>query len=189
MPSSLAVIHSSTLGSSPRPPVSVYGTGSPALIAPWLFSRVWLPALSARPKTRRTVGFHLRYVLQPSLPYDGGSVTPRSPACLRGTCRNVDRLYIACSSRIPLSPRLTLIRLTLFRNPWAFGVSISMLIIVTYAYIFFSCRSNIPHGTSSARHQCSPTARIAPRPRLRRQSYARSSSTPHRSTSELLRTL
>ena len=34
LPSSLAVIHSSTSGYSPRPPVSVYGTGPRALDAP-----------------------------------------------------------------------------------------------------------------------------------------------------------
>ena len=89
-----------------------------------------------------------------------------------------------------LSPRLTLIRLTLFRKPWVFGVNISIFIIVTYAYICFSVRSSIPHGyTFNAVHN-------APLPRvlLRVQSFggsldARSSSTQLRSTSELLRTL
>ena len=40
LPSSLAVIHSSTLGFSPHPPVSVYGTGRLALNTPGLFLRV-----------------------------------------------------------------------------------------------------------------------------------------------------
>ena len=40
LPSSLAVIHSSALGYSPRPPVSVYGTGRRALSACAIFSRV-----------------------------------------------------------------------------------------------------------------------------------------------------
>ena len=59
LPSSLAVIHSSTLGYSPHPPVSVYGTGRIALNDSTLFSQAGLPALSARPKTRRTVGFQV----------------------------------------------------------------------------------------------------------------------------------
>ena len=40
LPSSLAVIHSSALGFSPRPPVSVYGTGCCTLIATTIFSQV-----------------------------------------------------------------------------------------------------------------------------------------------------
>ena len=54
------------------------------------------------------------------------------------------------ASRLPLRSRLTLIRLTLFRKPGVFGVNISILIVVTYAYIFFSRRSSIPHDTPSA---------------------------------------
>ena len=59
LPSSLAVIHSSASGFSPHPPVSVYGTGGPCLNATSLFSRAWLPSLSARPEARRTVGFRV----------------------------------------------------------------------------------------------------------------------------------
>ena len=40
LPSSLAVIHSSALGFSPRPPVSVYGTGCCTLNATTIFSQV-----------------------------------------------------------------------------------------------------------------------------------------------------
>ena len=53
------MIHSSTLGSSPHPPVSVYGTGSRTLHDMTIFLQVWLPALSARPETRGTVGFQV----------------------------------------------------------------------------------------------------------------------------------
>ena len=59
LPNSLAMIHSSTSGFSPFPPVSVYGTGRIALRARQVFLQVWLPALSAPPKLRGTVGFHL----------------------------------------------------------------------------------------------------------------------------------
>ena len=95
------------------------------------------------------------------------------------------------ASRLPLSSRLTLIRLTLFRKPGVFGVYFSQYIVVTYAYICFSVRSSIPHGyTFYAVHN-------APLPRMhiaRVQSFggsldARSSSAQLRSTSELLRTL
>ena len=184
------MIHSSTLGYSPFPPVSVYGTGRHTLHAPQIFSQACLPALSAWPKPRGTVGFQFPYALQPSIPSDGGSVTPRSLLCLHGGCRNLDRLSIACASRLPLRSRLTLIRLTLFRKPWVFGVGISIPIVVTYAYIFFSVRSNGPRGSVF------DAGRNAPLPRALRRVlgfgdsfYARSSSTHHRSTSELLRTL
>ena len=92
--------------------------------------------------------------------------------------------------RLPLSPRLTLIRLTLFRNPWACGAGVSTPVVVTYAYIFFSGRSSRPRGPPSA-----PSGMLPYRAtHCRAQSFggslhARSSSTRHRSTSELLRTL
>ena len=145
MPSSLAVIHSSTLGFSPHPPVSVYGTGRIALHDRQIFLQVCLPALSAWPKPRGTVGFQSPYVLQPSIPSDGGSVTSRSLTLLQCEYRNINRLVIRFASRLPLSPRLTLRRLTLLRKPGVFGVNISIFIIVTYAYIFFSRRSSKTH--------------------------------------------
>ena len=89
-----------------------------------------------------------------------------------------------------LSPRLTLIRLTLFRKPGVFGVYFSQYIVVTYAYICFSVRSSIPRGYTFYAVHNAPLPRVL----LRVQSFggsldARSSSTHHRSTSELLRTL
>ncbi len=125
LPSSLAVIHSSTLGSSPHPPVSVYGTGRTSLRVRTVFLRVWLPALSPRPKTRRTLGFQSPYVLQPPIPSGGGSVTPRSRAHLMRGLRNIDRIAIRCPSRVPVRSRLTLMRLALFRKPWVVGARVS----------------------------------------------------------------
>ena len=147
LPSSLAMIHSSTLGSSPHPPVSVYGTGRDALHDLPIFSLVCLPALSAPPKLRGTVG--LSTTLQRTIPSVRGSVTPRSRTVPHRGCRNVDRLGIVCASRLPLSSRLTLRRLTLLRKPWVFGVKFSIFIIVTYAYIFSSARSRTPHNAPS----------------------------------------
>ena len=143
------MIHSSTLGSSPHPPVSVYGTGRHTLSDVLIFLQVWLPALSACPKTRGTVGFQLPYALQPAIPSAGGSVTSRSQNILYSEYWNINQLAITFASRLPLRSRLTLIRLTLFRKPWVFGVGISIPIIVTYAYIFFSARSSRPHGQPS----------------------------------------
>ena len=183
------MIHSSTLGSSPHPPVSVYGTGRHTLNDNMIFLQVCLPALSGLPKLPGTVGFQSPYVLQPSIPSGGGSVTPRSHIVLYSGYRNINRLSIRYASRLLLSPRLTLIRLTLFRKPWVFGVRISIRIVVTYAYIFFSRRSSTPHGTPST-----PTGMLPYHAYPRVLSFggsldARSSSTRHRSTSELLRTL
>ena len=89
------------------------------------------------------------YGLQRAIPSARGSVTSRSRRDLQGRRRNLDRLVIRSPLRVPLSPRLTLIRLTLFRKPWVFGVNVSTLIVVTYAYIFVSSRSSTPHGAPS----------------------------------------
>ena len=134
--------------------------------------------------------FRSPYFLKPSLPSDGGSFTPRSLSLLHCEYRNINRLSIMFASRLPLRPRLTLRRLTLLRKPGVFGVTISIVIIVTYAYIFFSRRSSKPHGSPSTLtgmlpyHAC--LARVLS---FGDSFYARSSSTHHRSTSELLRTL
>ena len=128
--------------------------------------------------------------LQPPIPSDGDSVTPRSHNCLQSERRNINRLVIGFPSRVPLSPRLTLIRLALFRKPWVFGGGVSTPLVVTHAYIFFSNRS------SGARRATFSAGFNAPLPRAVRRVLGfgssldtRSSSTRHRSTSELLRTL
>ena len=184
------MIHSSTLGFSPHPPVSVYGTGPIALNDPLIFLQACLPALSDCPKTLGTVGFQSPYGLQRPFPSGRGSVTPRSQRILQCEYRNINRFIIGFASRLLLSPRLTLIRLTLFRKPWVFGVNISIFIIVTYAYIFFSTRSRSPRRSSFNAEQNAPLPRVLLRVLSFGDSfYARSSSTHHRSTSELLRTL
>ena len=149
MPSSLAVIHSSTLGYSPHPPVSVYGTGRNALHAQQLFLQVWLPALSDCPKALCTVRFHFRYILQPPIPSGGGGVTSRSLSCLHYGYRNINRFVIGFPSRVPLRSRLTLVRLALSRKPWVYGDGVYTPFVVTHAYIFFSRRSSISHNTPS----------------------------------------
>ena len=115
------------------------------------FSRK-LDYLLCRLVRRLTVlsGFrYLPYTLQRAIPSARGSVTSRSRQTTPYGRRNINRLCIACPLRVRLSSRLTLIRLTWFRKPWAFGVNISIFIVVTHAYIFFSGRSSMPHGTPS----------------------------------------
>ena len=130
------------------------------------------------------------YGLQRGIPSPRAGVTPRSRPPLHGVFRNLHRMSITIPSRVTLSPRLTLIRLTLFRKPWVFGVDISISIVVTHAYIFFSGRSSTPHGAPSTPSAMLPYHCI----QHAVQSFgcglnARSSSTRRRSTSELLRTL
>ena len=169
--------------------MSVYGTGRNALHEQRIFLQVCLPALSAQPKPRGTVGFQSPYVLQPSLPSDGGSVTSRSPSFLHCEYWNINQFSIGFASRLLLRSRLTLIRLTLFRNPWVYGVNISIFIVVTYAYIFFSRRSSKPHGSPSTLTGMLPYHALTRVLSFGGSFDARSSSTHHRSTSELLRTL
>ena len=191
LPSSLAVIHSSTLGYSPLPPVSVYGTGSRALSDRKIFSQVCLPALSSRPKPPGTVRFQSPYVLQRAIPSARGGVTPRSLPLLHGMYRIINLFSITFPLRVPLRSRLTLIRLTLFRNPWVFGAGVSTPVIVTYAYIFFSWRSRKPHDSPSQLPSMLPYHYALPHivRSFGGSLDARSSSTQRRSTSELLRTL
>ena len=112
--------------------------------------QVWLPALSACPEARGTVGFQSPYTLQPSIPSDGGSVTTRSCPRLHGVLRNINRMSIRFPSRVPVRSRLTLVRLALSRKPGAFGAHVSTCVVVTHAYIFFSGRSSMAHATPSA---------------------------------------
>ena len=63
LPSSLAMSRSSTLGFSPFPPVSVYGTGCIIINDTKIFLEVRLPSLSNRPKTLGTVKFRHRQLL------------------------------------------------------------------------------------------------------------------------------
>ena len=154
------MIHSSTLGFSPHPPVSVYGTGCLALSDRSIFSRAWLPALSVRPKTHGTVGFQSPYVLQPPIPSGGGSVTPRSQRIPQCEYWNINQLVIRFPFRVILRPRLTLIRLTLFRKPGGFGVHVSSM-HCRYLCLHFRFRTlQRPSRVRLRRRaECSPTTR------------------------------
>ena len=105
LPNSLAMTHSSTFGYSPRPPVSVYGTGSPYLM---LSGFSWKSASPRCHLIRRfgvlsrfstDVGFASRpytFALQPAIPSAGGGSASPSPRRNMNWCRNVDRLSIRC---------------------------------------------------------------------------------------------
>ena len=130
------------------------------------------------------------YALQRAIPSARGRVTPRSSSPLHGKLRILNRIAITSPCRVPLSPRLTLSRLTSLRKPWVFGVNFSIFIVVTYAYIFLSSRSRISHDTPSRLTGMLPYRCIQHTSHSFGAGFdARSSSTHHRSTSELLRTL
>src|SRR5690606_37951345 len=134
LPSSLAMIHSSTLGFSPRPPVSVCGTG---LYSLKLSGFSWKSDYLHYQRTRRLAvlsGFSSKggfaypnysYTLQRTIPSVRGSVTTPSP---HRSCKkywNINQLSIGFPLRVHLRTRLTLIRLALIRKPWSFGGRVS----------------------------------------------------------------
>ena len=99
LPSSLAVTHSSTFGFSPRPPVSVSGTGHRGLKLSG-FSR---EPPSPRCRLTRRLGVLSRiskaavldsrpytFALQPAIPSAGGGSGPPSPLRIHGGHGNVD---------------------------------------------------------------------------------------------------
>ena len=188
---------SSTLGFSPRPPVSVYGTGRHAICyGGFLVSLITLaigsPEGSPYCHASATDGITDRYTytLQPSIPSDGGGVTPQSLLHSHNGYRNLDRLSISLPLRVSLRARLTLRRLTSLRKPWAFGVRVSR------PHCRYLCLHFLFRTLQTASRLTFNADRNAPLPLIRRRvrSFgsmldARLSSTQLRSTSELLRTL
>ncbi len=118
LPSSLAVNHSSALGFSPRPPVSVYGTGALCLK---LRSFSWKSAYTHYPLGRSLEvlsdfaspgGFTnpaYSFILQPTISSVGGAFT--TPSLHRNTSQywNINQLSIDYPLRVRLRPRLTLL--------------------------------------------------------------------------------
>ena len=162
MPSSLAVTHSSTFGYSPRPPVSVSGTGRQGLKLSG-FSREppsprcpigrSLPVLSRLGKTAGLASPSYTFALQPAIPSAGGGSGPPSPLRSPVGYGNVDPLPIGATpplQRRRLRSRLTLIRLALIRKPWSSGVGVSH-----------------PHCRYSCLHLLFRTLHEASRPRFR----------------------
>ncbi len=196
LPSSLATDHSSAFGFSPRPPVSVSGTGRRGL-ALEVFPGSMITAAVRSPEGPRY--YHLRdrpadlpaglpYGLQRAIPSARGPVTPPSLLRIRAGCWNVHQLSIGLAFRLILRSRLTLNRLSLFRKPWSSGEGVSHPL---YRYLclhllFRPLQLASRRAFAAGRNAPLPMLRI---PGLRYHAYTRSSSMQHRSTSELLRTL
>ena len=133
MPSSLATDHSSTFGFSPRPPVSVSGTGRRGLALEVFLGSMIRPAIRSPGGSRyfrvrdrpADLPAGLPYSLQRAIPSARGASTPSSLLRIRVGCWNVDQLSIGFALRLILRPRLTLNRLSLFRKPWSSGVGVS----------------------------------------------------------------
>ena len=105
LPSSLAMIHSSTLGFSPRPPVSVCGTGFLYLMLSgfsWKsdylhYQRCRSFAVLSDFSKYGGFAYHTyTYILQRTIPSVRGSVTTPSPRRSKEKYRNINRLSIGC---------------------------------------------------------------------------------------------
>lgn len=134
LPSSLAMIHSSTLGFSPQPPVSVYGTGFECLKLSGFSRKLDYPRYRRPRRFAVLSGFSIRnglpcpgytYALQRTIPSVRGGVTSPSPHRSIQKYGNINPLSIGFAIRLILRPRLTLIRLALIRKPWSFGGRVS----------------------------------------------------------------
>ena len=163
LPSSLTTLLPPTLGSSPHPPVSVYGTGPCYTIAAFLdrkgpqlryfcfaphhafvSCRTDFPILRL-PRLHRA--FHSRLCF-PS----------RVPAVLITRGAGIFYLLSIGYASLPLlRPRLTQSRSALLWKPWIFGHKDSHLILATHSGILSSMQSTAPYGTASSRMQCSST--------------------------------
>ena len=199
LPNSLAMTHSSTFGYSPRPPVSVSGTGgaylklsgfsreSPrASVAPAEASAYCRPSADARHFARATSppGFNLPFRRQAG----ASPLRPRVAICAGTVMLNRHPSAAPPLQRVRLRTRLTLIRLALIRNPWTSGVRVSR------PHCRYLCL-HLPFRTlQRVSRPAFRAVRNAPLPISLSHGFggtlhARSSSTPDRSTSELLRTL
>ena len=134
--------------------------------------------------------YNITFCVQRAIPSARVASAPLSFLRLISRYWNINQLSIDSASRLRLRSGLTLIRLSLIRNPWSFGVRVSF---PHYRYLclhLLFCTLQHPSRVHLQRcTQCSPTTRT-----IRVQSFggsldARSSSTQLRSTSELLRTL
>ena len=131
MPSSFGKNHSSTLGYSPRLPVSVYGTDSQrtryeVFLGSWI--RATLCPLDS--PSRLGVVIHRICLADPPTRLDHHDQRVADLSLLRHPfaslspsdwCRNIRLLSIAYAFRPRLRHRLTLRRLTLPRKPWTHG--------------------------------------------------------------------
>ena len=151
----------SALGSSPHPPVSVYGTGMQYTIAAFLDgSSTLFATLTSLPVTGSPYMGDLPPIRIPRLDPAPSRARASSP-CPRSSdaawCRNINLLSIGYAFRPRLRSRLPQGRSALPWNPWIFGLGDSHPHLATHSGILPSWISTAPSGTASAFHQCSPT--------------------------------
>ncbi len=125
LPSSFNAVLSSALVFSTSPPVSVSGT---------VYTRELFPGTASKPLQSNKEEQFTR------------SVTTRRPT-------NINVVPIDYAFRPRLRGRLTLLRLTLSRNPWTFGEGVLTPFIVTHVSILTSDTSNSPHGSPSTAYR------------------------------------
>ena len=135
LPNSLAMNLSSTLGFSPRPPVSVCGTGGHACkrLAGFLGSLLRDAISSPGGLEYYRLSAPAAYFTTAGIPTAFNALFRqcavlsllRHRIAMRGRCWNINQLSIDLSLRLGLRTRLTLIRLALIRKPWSFGVRVS----------------------------------------------------------------
>ena len=138
LPSSLTMLLPPALGSSPHPPVSVYGTGLCYTIAAFLGS------------TSMCFTTFISFPLAgPVFPFPAHTFVLRPRSSDNTRCRNINLLSIDYAFRPRLRSRLPQGRSALPWNPWIFGLEDSHLHLATHSGILSSQRSIAPFGTTS----------------------------------------
>ena len=134
LPSSFSTLRSSALVFSTSPPVSVSGTVYTVELFPG--------TASLQDQSNKTLQVEQ-------------SVTTTRPT-------NINVVPIDYAFRPHLRVRLTLRRLTLRRNPWTFGGSVSHTPVVTHVCIRASDTSRSPHGSPFTGLRNAPLPRTPP---------------------------
>ena len=160
------------LGSSPHPPVSVYGTGTVYTIAAFLGTWLTLfPTLFRFASRLRVLMYGFACTSPPPLargfPLRACALHMRPHSSDILQCRNLNLLSIGYGSRPHLRSRLTQGRSALPWKPWIFGRKDSHLSLATHSGILSSIRSTPPSGDASSCIQCSSTGRAFAAPELR----------------------
>ena len=143
LPSSLTMLLPPALGSSPHPPVSVYGTGPHGTIAAFLggqpasFATLWF---APRHAFALCCGFTCSTAtsLVPGFPFPALAFCPRPHSSVHTEYRNLHLLSIDYGSRPRLRSRLTQGRSALPWKPWIFGPKDSHLRLATHSGILSS---------------------------------------------------